>query len=815
MVGTDVMNTLMQDLRYAFRQLRKSPGFTFVAVLTLALGIGANTAIFSVIYAVLLQPLPYPEGNRIVILTETDANQPQISVSYPNYLDWRRDHTVFESLAVSRRESFNLSGLPGRPPEQVSGALVTASFFKVIGLNPHLGRVFTEEEDRVGGPQVCVISDKLWQRVFARDPNVVGRVLNFGNQPYTVIGVMPPQMFSPRTVEVWFPLTRRTDNEVWQSRDNHPGLFGWARLKDGITVEQALAQMKEIAARLAVQYPQSNSAVSVTVTPLLENQVGDYRGSLTLLLGAVVLVLLIACANLANLLAARGAARAREFAVRAAVGASRWHIVRQLLIESLVLAVAGGLLGLCLAAWGRDLLVALAPPGVPRFQNVTLNGWVLAFSLGLSLVTGVLFGLWPAWHTSHADIQLALKSGGHGSSEAPGARRSRDLLVIVEVALTLLLLSTAGLVLKSFANARNVGLGFDPQLLLSARIDLPEPTYSDEKKLINFNEALLAKLSALPGVQNAAVASNPPLMTGWQTSFVPEGMPEPEPGKHPSAEMAVITEAYFQTIKSSLLRGRNFEPSDTKDAPPVIIVDQLLADRYFPGQDAVGKHVQMHTGEKGANENRTIIGIVSHLKVYGFEETVVLPQAYLPMKQQPSTALVVLLRTTLSPKSLEKPVREIVASLDPAQPAFDFKTMRERVEETWATPRLMSFLLVCFASLALTLAVIGLYGVMAYNGLRRIREIGVRLALGAMPAQIRMMMLGHGMRLLMVGLAVGFAGAVALSRVIRSLLFGVSANDPLIYAAVTLVMIIAAVIACWLPARRASRLNPMITLRAE
>jgi putative ABC transport system permease protein len=805
----------MNDLRFALRQLRKSPGFTLIAVLTLGLGIGANTAIFSVIYAVLLQPLPYPAGDRLMILTETDANQPQISVSFPDYLDWRRDNTVFEHLAVSRRESFNLSGLEGRAPEQISGGLVTASFFKVIGLNPQLGRVFTEEEDRVGGPMVVVISDRFWQRVFSRDPNVLGRAVNLGNQPYTIIGVMPPQMFSPRTVEVWFPLMRRTDDQMWQTRDNHPGLFGWARLKPGVTIEKALAHMKEIAARLSKQYPDSNASVGVTITPLLENQVSDYRESLKLLFEAVALVLFIACANLANLLAARGAARAQEFAVRAAVGASRWQIIRQLLIESFVLALAGGLLGLCLAAWGRDLLVALSPPGVPRFQNLSPNGWVLLFSLGLSLGTSVLFGLWPAWHTSRADIQLALKSGGRGSSDSVGARRSRDLLVIAEVALTLILLSGAGLVLKSFANARGLGLGFDPHLLLSARVDLPSPTYSDATKLANFSKALQEKLAALPGVQNAAVASNPPLMTGWQTSFVPEGAPEPPPGKSPSVEMNVVTANYFETMRTPLLRGRAFEARDTKDQPPAIIIDQLLAERYFPGEDAVGKRLKMHTGDEGKVEFRNIVGVVPHLKVYGFEETTVLPQAYIPITQMPQTGLVVLLRTTLSPKSLEKPVRDIVASLDPAQPAFEFKTMQERVEETWATPRLMSFLLVCFATLALTLAVVGLYGVMAFNGLRRMREIGVRLALGAMPAQIRTMMLKQGMRLLGAGLVLGFAGAVALSRVIRNLLFGVSANDPLIYGSVTVVLTAAALFACWIPARRASRVNPMITLRAE
>jgi putative ABC transport system permease protein len=806
---------MLNDLRFALRQLRKSPGFTFVAVLMLALGIGVNTAIFSVIYAVLLRPLPYPEADRLAILTESDVNQPEISIAFPDYIDWKRDNTTFKEIAISRRESYNLSGLEGRAPEQVSGALVTANFFKVIGLQPQLGRVFTSEEDRVGGPLLAVISDRLWERVFARDPNILGRAVNLGNQSYTIVGVMPPEMFSPRTVDVWFPLMRRTDDLMWQTRDNHPGLIGWARLKDGVKLEAALADLQQIATRLAKQYPDSNSKVGATAIALLENQVGDYRASLILLLGAVVLVLLIACANLANLLAARGTARAREFAIRAAVGASRWQIIRQLLIESVVLALLGGGLGICFAAWGGDVLVALSPPGVPRFQGMGLNGWVLLFTAVLSFTSSLVFGLWPAWHTSRANIQLALKSGGYSGSEAAAARRSRDLLVIAEVAVTLMLLSAAGLVLKSFANTRGLGLGFDPHLLLSARVDLPEPTYSDGNKLLNFSTALQEKLSALPGVENVAIASNPPLMTGWQTSFLPEGAPEPKPGQLPSAEMAVITPAYFQTLKTPLLRGRTFDAHDTKSATRVLIVDQLMADRYFPGQSAVGKRIRMSTGEKGAREYRTIVGVVPHLKVYGFEEATTLPQAYLPMAQVPQTGLVVLLRTALTPKSFEKPVRDIVASLDRAQPAFEFKTMQERVEETWATPRLMSFLLVCFAILALTLAAVGLYGVMAYHGLHRIREIGVRLALGALPSQIRAMILARGMRLLASGLLLGFVGAFAVSRVLRSLLFGVSATDPLIYAAVTLVLAGAALFACWLPARRASRVDPIITLRAE
>jgi len=806
---------MLNDLRFALRQLRKTPGFTFVAILMLALGIGVNTAIFSVIYAVLLRPLPYPQADQLAILEESDANQPQISIAFPDYIDWKRDNTTFKEIAISRRESYNLSGLEGRAPEQVSGALVTANFFKVIGLQPQLGRVFTSEEDRVGGPLLAVISDRLWERVFGRDPNILGRAVNFGNQPYTIVGVMPREMFSPRTVDVWFPLMRRTDDLMWQTRDNHPGLIGWARLKDGVRLETALADLQQIAARLAKQYPDSNSKVGATATALLENQVGDYRTSLILLLGAVVLVLLIACANLANLLAARGTARAREFAIRTAVGASRWQIIRQLLIESVVLALLGGGLGICFAAWGSDLLVALSPPGVPRFQGMGLNGWVLLFTVVLAFTSSLVFGLWPAWHTSRANVQLALKSGGYSGSEAAVARRSRDLLVIAEVAVTLVLLSAAGLVLKSFANARGLGLGFDPHLLLSARVDLPEPTYSDGTKLLNFSTTLQERLSAVPGVENVAIASNPPLMTGWQTSFLPEGAPEPKPGQLPSAEMAVITRTYFQTLKTPLLRGRTFDAHDTKSATPVLIVDQLMADRYFPGESAIGKRLRMSTGEKGAREYRTIVGVVPHLKVYGFEEVTTLPQAYLPMAQVPQTGLVVLLRTALPPESFEKPVRDIVASLDRAQPAFAFKTMQERVEETWATPRLMSFLLVCFAILALTLAVVGLYGVMAFHGLHRMREIGVRLALGAMPSQIRAMMLGQGMRLLGSGLLLGFVGAFAVARVLRSLLFGVSANDPLIYGAVTLVLAGAALLACWIPARRAARVDPMITLRAE
>ena len=572
----------MSDLRFAFRQLRKSPGFTFVAVITLALGIGANTAIFSVINAVLLQPLPYPDANRIMSLNEFSGGT-NTSIAFPDYVDWRRDNTVFEHLAISRRDSRNLSGIQGREPERVGAAYVTANFFKVIGLAPELGRVFTDEEDKVGGPALAVISDRLWQRTFQRDPAVLGRSVSFHNQIYTVVGVMPAAMTSPQETDVWFPIMRRSNNAGWLNRANHPMMFVWGRLKPGVTVQQARTEMKAIAARLEKQYPETNAGQSAVVTPLLENLVGDYRKNLTLLLGAVGLVLLIACANLANLFAARGAARAREFAIRAAVGASRGQIIRQLLIESLIVAVLGGAVGFLFALWGRDALVALGPQGVERFHNLQFDARVLGFTFLLACLTSVAFGLWPAWRSSRADVQLALKAGGHGSSDSRSARRTRDLLIVGEIALTLVLLSSAGLVLKSFARVQALSLGFEPRGLLTARIDLPFNIYSTADKVTPFARTLLEKIRALPGVEQAALSANPPLLSGWQIPFSHEGENLP-PAQRPSAESEVVTPDYFSTLRATLLRGRTLNDHDTKTSPPVVVIDQTLAEQFFPAR---------------------------------------------------------------------------------------------------------------------------------------------------------------------------------------------------------------------------------------
>ncbi|MDP9099786.1 MAG: ABC transporter permease [Verrucomicrobiota bacterium] len=807
----------MNDFRFALRQLRKSPGFTVIAVLTLALGIGANTAIFSVVNAVLLRPLPYPQPERLVYLNEVSGGT-NTSIALPDYVDWRKDSTSFEHLAISRLESRNLSGIAGREPERIAVAYVTANFFDVIGLRPQLGRTFTEDEDRPGAPSLAVISDRIWDRAFHRDPQIVGRPMNFHGQPVTVIGVMPREMDSPHGVDAWFSVMRRSANPGWQNRANHPMFFGWGRLKQGVTVEQARGEIRAISGRLEKVYPATNAGVSAAVRPLLENLLGNYRTSLALLLGAVAVVLLIACANLANLLAVRGAARAREFAVRAAMGAGRGQIVRQLLIESFVISAIGGALGVVFAIWGRDALVAFAPTGAPRFQEIGFDWRVMAFAFLLATLTTILFGLWPAWQAARTDINAALQAGSFGSSETKTARRSRDWLVIVEVALTLLLLSAAGLVLKSFAKMQNTQLGFDPQQLLTVRIELPFTKYQELPPILNFTNSLLDDVRKLPGVQSAAISSNPPLLSGWQINFQPEGAPPTDPSQQPSGDYEVVQGDYFATLKINLIRGRTFNEHDRADSTPVVIIDQTLADMTFKGQDPLGKRLMVDTESdvlEGGARLYEIIGVVPHLKFRGYDDATPTPAFFFPEAQVGRTNLVLHVRALGNVKRLEKSVRDIITRLDPTQPVFDVRTMEERVAETWATHRLLTFLLAIFAGLALLLAAVGLYGVLAYTALRRVREIAVRLALGARPGHIRGLVLGHGLRLFGVGIGVGALAVVASASVIRSFLFGVSPLDPQTYLAVGLILSLITILAAWIPARRACRVNPIVALRAE
>ena len=658
------------------------------------------------INAVLLRPLPYPEAERIVYLSESDPIQSSISINWLDFLDWKRDNTVFEELAVARRESFNLSGVAGREAERISGAVVSANFFKVIGLPPEAGRFFTEAEDKKGGPALAVISDGLWQSAFHRDPGVLGRSINLHNQLYNVVGVLPAQMSAPSGVDVWVPIVRRAAG-AWEDRENHPGLFAWGRLKKGVSIEQAQGQMRAIAGNLEKRFPATNTSVGATVTPLLENQVGSYRKNLTLLLGAVSLVLLIACANLANLLAVRGAARAREFAVRAALGASRGQIVRQLLVESSLLAFLGALGGFLIAFWARDAIIALSPPGIPRLDSVALDGRVLAFTLGLALCTNFLFGLWPARMAAKADMQLALSVGARGSSDSPAAQRTRNCLVVTEIALTLVLLTAAGLMLKSFARAQALSLGFEPRGLLTTRLDLPFRVYTTKEKVVQFSDKLLERVRALPGVLDAALSSNPPMLAGWQTDILREGAPKPPPGQSISADTEIVRGNYFTTLKGTFLKGRVFDQGDTVTSPLVTIIDQSLADRFFPGENPVGQRMRIDPDDSGNGRLFEIIGVVARMKMRGFDQISSLPIVYFSQTQVERTNYVLMVRTKGAPAALEKSVRDAVAAVDSTQPIFDVRPMLERVEQTWAAPRFISSLLLVFAGLALLLSTVG------------------------------------------------------------------------------------------------------------
>jgi putative ABC transport system permease protein len=806
----------MNNFRLALRQLVKNPGFAAVAIITLALGIGANTAIFSIVNAVLLRPLPYPDADRIMVLNESSGPGQDYSVALPDYFDWQKDNTVFEDLAATHKESRNLSGIPGRDPERISCASVTRNFFNIVGLPPKLGRTFSEDEDKVGAPPVVIISDRLWQRGFNRDPSVLGRSITLHDQNYTVIGVMPREVTSPQDTDAWLSMMRRSNNPVWMQRFIHPMIYVWGKLKPGVTVEQARAQMKAIAARLEKAYPDTNGQETAVVTPLLDNLVGKYKTNLALLLGAVGLVLLVACANLANLFAARGAARSREFAIHAAVGATRGQIINKLLIESFVIALFGGALGFAFAVWVREALVALGPHGVSRFQQIPFDLPVLGFTFFVASLTTVIFGLWPAWQASHADVQLALKEGSSGSGDSLSARRARDWFVISEIALTLMLLVGAGLVLKSFSRLQSLSLGYEPHALFTARFDLPWQKYNDRAKVDTFSRALLDKIRAVPGVQNAGLSSNGPLMGGWQTGFWREEKPRPKPADMLNSDLEIVAGDYFSTLEVPLLRGRTFNERDTKDSPRVVIIDQAMAEQYFPGEDPIGKRLVVDVGNDGEGWVMSeIVGVVARMRFHAVDEMAPLPVIYCPLAQAQRTNLTLFVRSTMGSAALERSIRHAIASIDPSLPVFDARPMMDRVQESWGSQRLLSFLFSVFAVLALVLATIGLYGLLAYTTLKRVREIGIRLALGARPAQIRGLVLSHGLQLLLIGSTIGLLGAIATSRGLQAVLFEVGVIDPRIYLGVGVLLLAATLLASWIPARRASRVDPIQALRTE
>jgi putative ABC transport system permease protein len=806
------MENWWRDVKYGIRMLTKAPGFTVVAVLTLALGIGANTAIFSVINAVLLRPLPYDEAERLVFLTEWAEQVPNMSFSVANLKDVRDQNSVFEALVGYNGNNFILTG-EGAEAERVSGRQVTSGMFATLRKQPILGRAFTPDEDKPGAERVTLLSEGFWERRFARNPNVLGKTLTLSGESFTVIGVMPGSMHASwRTQDLFVPLLRLEDQIGGDNRrGNHPGIYVIARLKPGVSVEAARTNVVTIAKKLAEQYPNNNARQSMTVEPLLSAVVGPLRPALMLLLGAVVFVLLIACANVANLLLARGANRQREIAVRMAMGAKRGRLLRQLLTESVVLSVVGGALGVLLAFWGVRGLVASLPSGVPRADEIRIDGVVLFFTAAMALLTGLVFGLAPAWKVSGIRVHEPLKESGRGNVGA-GHHRMRNTLVVGEIAMALILLVGAGLLLRSFFRVIQADAGFRPDNVLTLGIPLPQARFDNHDKRAAFAERLLESVRALPGVKTASTTL--PLLGGWQSGFRVEGKPEPPPGQGPSADIARVASDYFKTMGVRVLQGRAFDERDRTGSSPVCMVDELFVKTHLPGEDPLGKRVKFGPLSDTSNPWMEIVGVVAHVKNYGVDESS-RSELYLPYLQNSVGSLTLVVRSDSDPTSLSTGLRQAVRGIDPELPVFAVRTLESLVSDRTAQRRLAVLLISVFAGVALLLAAVGIYGVMSYSVSQRTQEIGIRMALGAEQNQILKMVLRHGSLMALLGTAIGLVSAFALARLITTMLFQTSAADPPTFSVVPLLLLAVALLACYIPARRAMRVDPMVALRNE
>ena len=808
-----LVEDLAQDARYALRSLRKHPGFTTVAILTLALGIGANTAIFSVINTVLLRPLPYENADRLVVLGETVAERPIGGVSYPNFVDWRNQNTVFANLAaVRQRESFNLTG--SGESERLQGRLVSANFLSTLGVNPILGRDLVAEDDRPGAAPVVILSHALWQRRFGGNQQIIGQQLTLNRESYTVVGITPPEFEFGLDADVTVPIG--LSNERFSARGRDPGINTVARLKDGVSTEAAGAELNTIAARLEQQYPDTNDDRRVRLESLRETIVGDIRPTLLTLLGAVGLVLLIACANVANLLLARSARRQREIAIRTALGAGRRRILRQLFTESLLLALAAGVVGLLLALAGTNLLSAYVPEEIPRVREISTDVAVLAFTLGASLFTGLLFGLAPALQTSNPALTETLKEGERNSS--PGHNRTGKILIVTEVALTLVLLVGAGLLVKSFWHLMRVDPGFNPQNLLALQVAV-NARPDEGPRVANFLDQLQERVKRLPGVESVSISNGLPFEGANWPAFVIEGQAPPEAGREPNGILYITSPDYLQTLGITLLRGRSFSSQDTPSTTPVALIDEVFARQYFQNQDPLGKRLK----QTGAVENREIVGIVRHVEHSNLEGLssssgeVYFSFSQIPVERLPRFVRRVnfLVRTNVDPLSLAQPVRNQISALDKDQAVFNVRTMEQALAKSVSARRFSMILLTVFAALALILAAVGIYGVISYSVAQRTREVGIRMALGAQTTDVLKLVVRDGLKLVVIGVLVGLGGAVMLTRLMATLLFGVTPTDGLTYGAVTVVLIGVALVACLIPARRATKVDPLVALRFE
>lgn len=823
------MHAILQDFRYAFRMLAKQPAFTAIAVLTLALGIGANTAIFSVVNAVLLRPLPYLQSEQLILLRErlTGPNGFESgSVSYPNYLDWCAEQRSFTDLGLVRAEGVNLSATDAAaPPERIRAARVTANYLSILQVAPRLGRDFVAKDDQPGAAKVVLISDRLWRNRFGALPLALGQRLNVDGVPREIIGVVPERVRFPRNCDIFLPLADlRADHDLL-SRGNHESFSCLGRLKSGSTLKQAGAELDTIANNLARRYPDSNTGRQISPKLLLEFAVGEYRHLLYLLLAAVGCVLLIACANVTNLQLARGIARGKELAVRAALGASRWHLARQVLVETGVIAILGGCLAALLALWSLDTIRAIAPTSVPRFQETDVDPMVLLFTTGVVVIAAFLVGIWPALRVSN-NVSMAndLHDNGARGSDGMQRQRSRAVLVVAQVALAVVLLAAAGLTLKSFWQAEQVPLGFNPRGILTMSIALPAARYEAPNKIAQFCEQLIERVKAIPGVTATAVCSNAPFDTNeWDSSFHVTGAPADPPGREPVSAMSIVSPDYFRVLEMPILRGRTFNSQDMAQRQLVMIIDEKAAQRFFPGQDPIGKQIDDPVTIGEPNQNGapiTIIGVVGHARHSAPGERIDarnLSMMYFVTAQFPKNEQKLMVRAAAAqdPHALVNAIKHEIAAIDPEQAVSEIATMEENIADSLASRRLSMILLGVFAGLALSLASIGLYGVMALSVTQRTRELGIRLALGADRAGVFRLVLGHGMLLVAIGLGFGLILAVSTGRGLASLLYNVSAWDPPSFFGAIMTLAVVALVACWLPARRATRVDPIVALRSE
>jgi putative ABC transport system permease protein len=803
---------MLQDLRFGVRMLLKNPGFTLIAVFTLALGIGANTAIFSVVNAVVLRPLPYPEPERLIRLWESNPGRgwPEFSASAPNYEDWRKQQSVWEQLAAYEFATFNFTG--SGEPERVAALSVTANLFPALEVAPALGRNFLPEEEQAGRNRVAILSDGLWQRRFGADPGLIGRQIQLSGESYTVVGVMPPRFQLTPGTELWVPLVVDPAAAPWHANRSHHNLHVIGRLKPGVNLRQAQVAMDTLARQLEQQYPKSNAGWGVRLRTFYDWMVPEQiRKSMLVLFAAVGFVLLIACANVANLLLARASTRQREMAVRAALGASRLRVMRQLLTESLLLAGLGGLVGALLAFWGARILKAGTVLNIPRLNETSLDLRVLGFTLIVSLLTGLIFGLAPAWQASKLDLNETLKEGGR--SGGSGVRhRLRGALVVGEVALALVLLLSAGLMVRSFANLQNVPLGFAPENVLTMQINLPGSKYGEKAQRVNFYKQLPERLRATPGVTGVAAVTQLPLFSGasWAQEITLEGGEAAPSDAKLSAGTFAVTPRYFETMGIPLLQGRDFTEQDNGDTTLNYIVSESFARRFWPNENPLGK--RFRTG--AFDLFGTVVGVVGNVRNVSLESEGG-PAFYFSYGRIGMPALTVVVRTVAPPETMTAVLRAQVHSLDRDLPVYNVRALEQLVHNAAGQPRFQTGLLGLFSAVALLLAAIGIYGMMAYAVTQRTHEIGVRMALGAQSCDVRALVVRQGMMLSLIGIVIGLALTFGLTRFLKGLLYQVSPADSLTFALIPLLLVGVALLACYVPARRATKIDPLAALRCE